>query len=273
MRPSDYPPQEPFSEVAQRYHDTVTKLGARTPPGEEIQLGEDPYRSLVIYPSAAPDGRILAFMHGGGWTNGYKEWLAFMAPALNAAGVTFASLGYRLAPQHLFPAGYEDAAAGLVRLMAEATRFGGDPERLYVGGHSAGGHYAALLATRDHWWRMHGLEENPLAGCLPISGVFKFGEGSGMAMRPRFLGSEDPDADRIASPISLIEDKTPFLIAHGDRDFPHLMAQAEEMEGLLRAHLVPVERLIVTGADHFTASTWAGNPQGLWLPRALNFMQ
>ncbi len=272
MRPEDYPAQEPFSEVAQRYHDTVTKLGSCTPPGEEIQVGEDPYQSLTVYPAAEPDGRILAFMHGGGWTNGYKEWLAFMAPALNAAGVIFASLGYRLAPQHLFPAGYDDAAAGVLHLRAEAERFGADPLRLFVGGHSAGGHYAALLATRDDWWRAQGLSCNPLAGCLPISGVFKFDEGSGLPMRPRFLGPKDPDADRRASPLSLIKDKTPFFIAHGDGDFPHLMTQAEQMEVQLRQLEIPVERLVITGADHFTASTWAGNPQGLWLPRALNFM-
>ncbi len=272
MRPEDYPPQEPFSEVARRYHEAVTALGSAVAVGEEILLGEDPYRSLAVYPASEPDGRILAFLHGGGWTNGYKEWMAFMAPAFNAAGITFASLGYRLAPQHLFPSAYEDAAAGLLRLRAEAKRFGADPYRLYVGGHSAGGHYAALLATRDGWWRAAGLDCNPLAGCLPISGVYRFGEGSGLSTRPRFLGPESAETDRDASPIEGIRDKTPFFIAHGDRDFPHLMAQAEEMETRLKALSIPVERLVVAGADHFTASTWAGDPQGLWLPRALDFM-
>ncbi len=272
MRPEDYPPQEPFSEVAERYHRTVMELGRNVADGEEIQLGEDPYRSLTIYPAAEPDGRILAFMHGGGWTNGYKEWMAFMAPALTAAGITFASLGYRLAPQHLFPSGYEDAAAGLLRLRQEAARFGADPLRLYLGGHSAGGHYAALLATRDDWWRPSGLGCNPLAGCLPISGVFRFGKGSGLTIRPRFLGPEDAALERAASPVEDTEDRTPFLIAHGDQDFPHLIQQAEEMEQQLQGLSIPVERLAITGADHFTASTWAGDADGLWLPRALDFM-
>ncbi len=272
MTPRNYPSQEPFSEVAARYHTTVSELGANAPSGEEIQWGEDPYQSLVIYPSAEPDGRILAFMHGGGWTNGYKEWMAFMAPALTAAGITFTSLGYRLAPRHLFPAGYEDAAAGLLRARKEAERFGADPLRLYLGGHSAGGHYAALLATRDDWWRAEGLSCNPLAGCLPISGVYRFGEGSGLSQRPRFLGKASEDRDRNASAIEGIKDKTPFLIAHGDRDFPHLVRQAEEMEAKLSSLSIPVSRLVIPGADHFTASTWAGDPARTWLPAALDFM-
>ena len=50
---------------------------------------------------------MLPFWHGGGWTSGYKEWMCFMEPAFNAADVTFVSAGYRLAPEHLFPAGLD----------------------------------------------------------------------------------------------------------------------------------------------------------------------
>lgn len=272
MRPEDYPPQEPFSEVALRYHERVMALGAGVPPAQEIQLGGDPYRSLAVWPAERPDGRILAFIHGGGWTNGYKEWMAFMAPAMTAAGVTFASLGYRLAPQHLFPAGMEDTAAALLRLRQEAERFGADPMRLYLGGHSAGGHYAALLAIRDGWWRAAGLDCNPLAGCLPISGCYLFGEGSGLSMRPRFLGPEEAAVDRAASPLFDIVDRTPFLLTHGECDFPHLIRQAEAMEQQLAGLGIPVRRLVLAGADHFTASTLAGEAAGPWVPEALAFM-
>ena len=71
MRPEDYPPQEPFSENAQRYHDTVMQLGEGM-VGEDIPYGDDPYQTVLMCPAAEPDGSLLAFMHGGGWTNGYK---------------------------------------------------------------------------------------------------------------------------------------------------------------------------------------------------------
>jgi len=72
-------------------------------PFVEHRYGADPYQSVAIYPSERPNGALLAFVHGGGWTSGYKEWMGFMAPAFAARGITFASIGYRLAPQHLFP--------------------------------------------------------------------------------------------------------------------------------------------------------------------------
>ena len=69
MRATDYPAQEPFSDIAQRYHDTVMQLGESV-TGSEFAYGDDPYQSLAIYSPVAPSGRVLAFVHGGGWTNG-----------------------------------------------------------------------------------------------------------------------------------------------------------------------------------------------------------
>jgi hypothetical protein len=103
---------------------------------EALRLGEESADTLPAF-------------HGGGWTKGCKEWMAFMAPGLNAGGVNLVSAGYRLAPGHLFPTGLEDCMA-------------------------------ALLALGPHRGR--------IAGCLPVSGVFEFGEGSGLPSRPRFWG-------------------------------------------------------------------------------------
>ncbi len=262
----DYPPQEPFSAVGQAYHDRVVELGRGVGPGREIAYGPDRYQRLSLYPAERADAPVLAFIHGGGWTNGYKEWMAFMAPAVTAAGIGFATIGYRLAPAHVFPAGLDDVADGIVRLMAET---GNAP--LFAGGHSAGGHYAALLAVQDGWWRARGLTANPLKGCLPVSGVYRFGEGAGMAMRPRFLGPEGTET--AASPVLTISDRTPFLIAHGDRDFPHLMTQAAEMETALQARGIEATRLVLPDCDHFGASYHAGDPAGTWLGPARAFIE
>ena len=85
-----------------------------------------PIRAPSIWRANNTNGVTLAFLHGGGWTNGYKEWMAFMAPAFVEAGITFASIGYRLAPQHVFPAGFEDACDGVAQVISHARKFGGD---------------------------------------------------------------------------------------------------------------------------------------------------
>ena len=80
---------------------------------EEALYGEDSYQGLIVWRAPKPSGAMLAFMHGGGWTSGYKEWMAFMAPAFTEAGIDFASIGYRLAPQHVFPTALEDGRRGI----------------------------------------------------------------------------------------------------------------------------------------------------------------
>jgi arylformamidase len=273
MRPEDYPQQEPLSEAAQRYAAEVSRLGSGV-TGRDYRIGADAYQSVLVFPAAKPNGAVLAFMHGGGWTNGYKEWMAFMAPALNDAGITFVSVGYRLAPRHVFPAGFEDAADALAWLAARAADFGGDPRRIFVGGHSAGGHYAALLAVRADWRKSRDLPPGLVRGCLPISGVYDFTPESGLSMRPRFLGPESAEVERAASPLSALEPPLPpFLLAHGDNDFPHLISQAERFEQALSEADAKAERLVLSGKDHFGASYCAAERDGPWLPRALRFME
>jgi len=270
MSPEDYPEQEPFSDVARAYHEGC--MARRTVEGIEIAYGDDPYQRLNIFPAENPDGRVFAFIHGGGWTNGYKEWMDFMAPAFTAQGVTFASLGYRLAPQHLFPTAIDDLADALVKLMDVASRYGGDAAKLFVGGHSAGGHYAALLATRDAWWQARTLVANPIRACMPVSGVFDFGPDSGLTMRPRLLGPPSDATDRAASPIVGGDRFPAFLIAHGDRDFPHLMTQAGRMADHLRSKEAAVTHIVFEDADHFDASFAAGDPAQPFVAAALRFM-
>lgn len=267
MRIEDYPPQEPASPAGAAYAAECLKRGAGI-AGAEMRYGADPYQGLAFHRAARPNGAVFVFWHGGGWTGGYKEWMAFMAPAFTAAGVTFVAPGYRLAPQHVFPAGLEDCADAVAMVHAECGRFGGDPARIFIGGHSAGGHYAALLAVTQQWRAARKLPRDVVKGCLPISGVFQFGEGAGLSMKPRFLGA-DPAAERAASPIHNIETAPPFLLAHGDKDFPHLMKQAEAMEAALEKAGGAVERVVLPGRDHFSASHAGGEADGPWVPKAL----
>jgi arylformamidase len=276
MRIEEYPPQEPLSPAGLAYH---ANLLARRPaePGLDIAYGADPYQGLLLYPAAKPGGDILFFLHGGGWTSGYKEWMAFMAPGFTAAGVTFVSAGYRLAPAHVFPAGFDDCCAALAKAIAEASSRGGAVGRVFVGGHSAGGHYAALMAVRRDWQSARGLPRNVIRGCLPISGVYRFGEGSGLSAWPRFLGPADaPDAAAraaAASPVGQISSTPPpFLVAYGTKDFPHLIGQAEEMVSALRQAGGDVTDLPMEGRDHFSASYAGGETGGPWLPKALAWM-
>jgi acetyl esterase/lipase len=271
MRREDYPPQEPLSEAGEAYG---AECWRRSEPVafDEYAFGPDPYQRLLVAKAGHPDGRVLLFWHGGGWTSGYKEWMAFMAPAFTANGVTFVSAGYRLAPQHVFPTAAEDCVRAVEWVTRNIAAHGGDPQALFIGGHSAGGHYAALLAVDERWLKRHGPPRETVRGCLPISAVFEFGPGSGLSMRPRFLGA-DPGNDALASPLlHLREAPPPFLVAYGTRDFPHLVTQGARFATALRESGADVEELPLPERTHFTASYAGGEADGPWVPRALAFM-
>ncbi len=273
MQIEDYPAQEPFTEIGSRYHQEVLKRAGEL-TGIDLSYGDDPYQAISVYVAENPTGEVLCVMHGGGWTNGYKEWMAFMAPAMTQRGVTFVSIGYRLAPAHVFPAGYEDCCDGLALVYQQISQWSGNPDHLYVGGHSAGGHYASLMALRQDWKTERDLPTDVIKGALPISGTYEFGAESGLSMRPRFLGDESTGADETASPIQYVHsDAPPFLISFGEKDFPHLVKQAEKFVAILRQNDVEVSVLQLDGCDHLDASYASGEPDGDWSRRALSFMQ
>lgn len=254
MRPEDYPPQRAPAEYARAYVAEVARRAAAL-DGENHFYGTDPYQSIGLFAPAAPNGIVLAFMHGGAWSSGYKEWLAFMAPAFTASGVTFATVGYRLMPAHRWPAGFEDCAAAIAWLHRHVAG-----ARIFVGGHSAGGHYAAQLAVARDWQARLGLPADVIRGCLPVSGVFQ--------LSARRQGPGSP-----ASPIWSIDGTPPpFFIAVGEHDSPDLIRQAHHMAGALKDAGGTVETLVLPGCDHLATSLVSGDADGPWAPRANAFM-
>ena len=275
MKLADYPPQEPLSALGASYQERVIARSAGI-EGREFAYGDDPYQRLTVYPADSATGEVLVFFHGGGWTSGYKEWMAFMAPALQARGVTLVTPGYRLAPGQLFPVGFDDAADALAWVHAHAGEHGGDARRIFVGGHSSGGHYAALLAATSDWQRRRGLPADVVRGCLPVSGVFRFDAESGLTMRPRFLGpAGEGDRAAAASPLLRIDAAAcaPFLLAWGSRDFAHLIVQGRQMHEALQRAGVAAEAFVFEGADHFEASLASGQGESGWPDRASAWMR
>ncbi len=125
------------------------------PPGPEVHRVEDmdvagpdgPVPVRVYWPSEAADLPILVWYHGGGWVIGTLDLADANARRLcTLAECIVISVDYRLAPEHRYPAGRDDAYAAVVWAYQNAKRFGGDASRIAVGGDSAGGTLAAVAA-------------------------------------------------------------------------------------------------------------------------------
>jgi arylformamidase len=209
----------------------------------------------VFSPQAANQAPILIFWHGGGWTNGYREYVHFMAQHVCALGIILIAPSYRLVSTHKLPAAYEDALACLAHVHAHAGEFGGDASRILLSGHSAGGHLASLVALR---WQSpaHG----SIRACLPISAIQDLHHPSpppgSLEERVYSLVLEDPLDDAAMSPICWAAgNQVPFELSIGEKDSERVRLSNRRLAALLKAQSSPVELHDLAGQTHFDTHT------------------
>lgn len=270
LRLEDYPPQTPRPEPILAVQKDLWDR-SRDIDGVDIGWGDDIYQHISIYPASKPNGSVFAFIHGGRWTSGHKEAMAFMAPAFQAAGITFASLGHRLAPLH-YEEGFSDLCNGIACLAANVDRHGGDPDRIFVGGHSSGGHYAAQLAVTRDWQARHGLGRDVIKGCLPISGVYDVSSDSDMADWPPPCLAEGDDGRQKSPLYRLAETPPPFLVSWGSADYPFLIPQAKAFAAALGDADTDLDTLEMEGKTHFSVMGEGAEPGGEWSQRAISWI-
>lgn len=234
------------------------------PYGQHVQQRLDIYLpDEASFGGGGPRLPVFAFLHGGSWTHGYKEWMGFMAPPITAHPAIFVSVGYRLAPEHKFPAQRDDVLSALAWLARNIARHGGDGRHLFIGGHSAGGHLAALAALEP---------QAPVRGCMPVSATFDLRVAGADAKgdianihRDLLLRPEDAVA---ASPIChLAERDTPFYLSWGERDFERVIATSKAMSAALGREGRLVAQDVFKGCDHFEMSLMLGDAACPWVTR------
>lgn len=132
--------------------------------------------TLDVYRPAETDGAepVVVFFHGGGWQSGDKNDYAFIGEALSDRGYVVAIPDYRKYPEVRFPAFVEDGAAAVAWVARSITTHGGDPEMLFLAGHSAGAHTATLLASDGRYLAEAGLSPSRIRGVAGLAGPYHF---------------------------------------------------------------------------------------------------
>ena len=268
--PQPSPGAGEYLEQAMAWSDEVR---AKSRCALNLEYGDDERQKLDVYiPDADPGlpAPVLLFFHGGYWVVGHKDLLGFMAPAITPAPALLVSVGYRLAPGAKYPQQVDDCRSALRWVYKHIADYGGDPERIFVGGHSAGGHLAALVTLQRERLVDFGLAPGVIKGCFPVSGVFDVTE-TPPDRREAFLASDD-DA-REASPMySTKGNETPFLLEIGSDDFDNLRAQHPRMLEALQAEQGHVEEMVRQDHNHFRISLDHADIESPWTRRVRKWM-
>ena len=203
----------------------------------------------------------ILYVHGGGWRNGNKSmgsWFNQLTRELVQHGYVVASVDYRLAPEHKWPAFIHDVKCAVRFLRVNANEYNIDPARIGTWGSSAGGHLVALLGTADASAKLEGdgytnqsSRVQAVVDFFGPSDLLRLGEAAEHRERARIVFGEGDEIYKAASPITYVsKDDAPFLIIHGDGDKLVPLKQSEVLHEKLKAAGVSSELLVVKNAGH-----------------------
>lgn len=206
----------------------------------DLAYGQHPRQRLDVYvPEQVPPGGapVIVFWHGGGWIDGDRARYRFVGATLADAGYVVVLPDYRLYPEVRFPAFVDDAALAFKWVHDNVARFGGDPSRLFVMGHSAGAHQAALLALDPRYLDAVGGDRRWIRGLIGLSGPYALVPDTDL-LRSIFAAPATP-ADWQA--VAHVDGAAPpTLLAHGTNDGVVWIAHSEALATALRAADVDV---------------------------------
>jgi acetyl esterase/lipase len=218
-----------------------------------IAYGSDPRQKLDVYvPRHAQAGApVVVFFYGGSWNSGDRADYAFVGEALASRGIVAVLADYRLYPQVRYPSFLEDGAQAVAWTRAHIRDFSGNPQRLYLMGHSSGAYNAAMLALDASLLGAAGMSPKDLSGWIGLAGPYDFLPIENPDVRPVFFWPDSPPQSQPINHVS--HGAPPALLIAATRDT--LVNPTRNTGGLarkLREAGVPVQDLYYARPSHVT---------------------
>jgi arylformamidase len=240
-----------YGVYADHYADQSRAARGRLRGELAIPYGPTRDEHLDIFPAARTGAPVFVFLHGGYWRSLSSREFSCVALGPHAAGVTTVVVNYALAPKVGIDEITRQARASVAWVLRHIERYGADPRRVVLGGHSAGAQLAAMC-LQTAWEEEYGLPADPLARAILVSGVYDLQPLRFSAMQPQL--QLDEGVIRRNSPLfTLRASKTPVLVTWGSEETAEFHRQSEAYFAAWSARGNRGVRQPQAGRNHFDA--------------------
>jgi arylformamidase len=268
-----YAPNQPL--VHARRNAANARAKARLGAPQRFQYGASEIESVDVYrtrknPENAP---VNIYVHGGAWRNGRSADFAFLSEMIVDAGAHSVIVDFN---------SIDDVGGNLMTMAQQvrsavawvynnAQKFGGDNNRIYLTGHSSGGHLSSCIVTCD-WQRDFGLPKDILKGAMLASGMYELTPVR-LSKRSKYVNFTDAIVDELSAMRHIDRLHCPIVVAHGTQETPEFQRQARDFAAAVKAAGKPVGFIVAEGYNHFEIQETLASPYGLLGREVLNLMK
>ena len=251
-----------MGQVSQRIDSIGEATRARLGEPQRMAYGPSAIERLDIYRTKRPDAPVFVFILGGRWRNGSARHGGFAPEMFVDHGAHYVALDFT----NVVDAGgdlrvmAEQVRRGIAWVYKNASSFGGDASRLYIGGHSSGGHLCGVALVTD-WQKDHALPADTVKGGLCMSGMYDM-KAVRLSKRSSYVKFTDEMEQAMSSQRHLSLLHAPIVVTYGTNETPEFQRQNRDFAAAVKAAGKPVELIEAASFNHFEMNESLGNPYG-----------
>lgn len=251
-----------LQQIVGRYATNSEQARGRIAAPRRVAYGPTEIEKLDIYTTRRPNAPIHVFLHGGAWRGQLASGYAFPAEMFLNAGAHYVVPDFawvQNAGGSLMPLA-DQVRRAVAWVYRNAASFGGDASRLYVSGHSSGGHLAGVVAVTD-WQSDFGLPSDLVKGYLCMSGMYDL-RPVRLSARSSYVKFDDAMEQTLSPQRHLEKLVAPMIVVYGSLETPDFQRQSRDFAEAVRKAGKPVQLVVCQGYNHFEVMETLANPYG-----------
>ena len=251
-------------QITGRYVTNSNAVRERIGAPKRLSYGATPIEGFDLYATPKPNAPVHVFIHGGAWRSGLAKDYATPAEMFVHAGAHFAVPDFNNVIEtkgDLMPMA-QQARTAVAWVYKNAQSFGGDPNRIYVSGHSSGGHLAGVVLTTD-WRKDFGLPVDVVKGVVCCSGMFDL-KPVRLSKRSEYVKFTDQVEHALSAQRHLDKINCPVTLVYGSLETPEFQRQSRDFAAAVRAVGKAVQIVVAPGYNHFEVNETLASPYGFF---------